>query len=1132
MSKTQVIFHIADIHISSDEERYEEYDKVFEKLYKIIEKEKREKIVVICGDLFHEKTGMQSYCIKFCSKFLARISTYCEIILIDGNHDLNMNNKDNVIKKVSTIEGVLELLNGMGLNKKIHYLNENKIIKINEINYGLTTMFSNEITKIINKNVDELYIGLYHGSIQGSKTDKGYNIKESEIKKIKIKEMENYDIFLLGDIHRHQFLNKKKTIAYSSSLIQQNYGENVNGHGLIKWDLEKIQGEFIEIPNEYCFIQGEMINKTLNLNEEIDLSKYNYIRAKIEYLFDKKINTLQIEKKLKKNFNIKELTLYEKIKVVDFEDKNEKMDFENKNIINIHEEIIDKKDYLLEEKKELIKIITDIVNDKNLLKEKEYKTIELQNLSFSNLFCYGTNNNIDFTKLNKINGIIAENGWGKSSIIDILLYSIYQKCGRTKGVKVLNKFKNTGSVSLSFTVNNIPHTLIRKINPRNNKGEYREDLEFYKNGSIINESYKKDTNKIIEDIFGSYDELTDNNILLQNGRNFIDKTDHEKKIIMYKIFGIDVYNEIYEHVNNKITSLKKNIKIISENLLDNEIETNYDEKKNKLLDELKENEIKLKEIESKIFEQDYAEKKINDILNNKITDIKTINKNIDVNNKIIQENEIEIKKISEIFNLENNNNELDKITNKINELQSQKDNLLYKLTELKSQIKTLTKIDNVEELNNKINKNKIKLEDLINEKIRINLPNDINIQNIKLKIKEIKNTEKEYLSSIKFLEELEIENKFLIKHNFNETCSSCINNKKIHKEINYMDKILKLKNFINSNINIENTLYEQENILQDYEKNTLLIKQIEYLTNDNINIMKLLSICEENNKNIISNNIINEQINLLMKEINKTDNELKIFNFNLNKIKNLIQKNAELLKINDKLLCEQKIFNDNYEEIEKNKLILNNKNVNLSNKKIILDKIKNNEKELNTIINHINSNIKIMDNIQKIKIQKNKYEKILLIYTEDKLIQKILEKVINNIESIVNNILKDITSFTLKFDINDDGIIINKFYKNEYIDARFLSGYEKFASNVALRIAFGKLNKYIKNDYLIIDEGFSSCDHKNINKIHIIFDVIRKYYKWCIVISHIDQIKNNFDKTYFIKKINNTYNDSKIDIVD
>ena len=207
MEQTQVIYHLADIHISSDEERYDEYEKVFNKLYKLLEEEKKEKIVVICGDLFHEKTGMQSYCIKFCSKFLARLSKYCEVILIDGNHDLNMNNKNNEIKKISTIEGVLELLNGMELNNKFHYLNENKLVKIKGVNYGLTTMFSNEITKIENKKSDEIYVGLYHGSIKGSMTDKGYNIKESENGKITIKEMEKYDIFLLGDIHRHQFLN-------------------------------------------------------------------------------------------------------------------------------------------------------------------------------------------------------------------------------------------------------------------------------------------------------------------------------------------------------------------------------------------------------------------------------------------------------------------------------------------------------------------------------------------------------------------------------------------------------------------------------------------------------------------------------------------------------------------------------------------------------------------------------------------------------------------------------------------------------------------------------------------------------------------------------------------------------------
>ena len=1130
MEQTQVIYHLADIHISSDEERYDEYEKVFNKLYKVLDEEKKEKIVVICGDLFHEKTGMQSYCIKFCSKFLAKLSKYCEIILIDGNHDLNMNNKDNEIKKISTIEGVLELLNGMELNNKFHYLNENKLVKIKGVNYGLTTMFSNEITKIENKKMDEIYVGLYHGSIKGSMTDKGYNIKESENGKITIKEMEKYDIFLLGDIHRHQFLNKKKTIAYSSSLVQQNYGENVKGHGLIKWDLEKKQGKFIEIENEYCFIQGEMINKTLNLGEELDLSKYKYIRAKIEYLFDKKIDIIEMEKKLKKKFNIKELTFYEKIKTIDNDNKNEKIDFENKNIIEVHEEIINNKEYTLEEKKEILKIVSNIVNEKNLLKEKEHKKIQLQKMSFNNLFCYGSNNQIDFTKLNKVNGIIAENGWGKSSIIDILLYSIYQKCGRTKGVKVLNKFKNGGSVNLSFTLNDVPHSIVRNINPRNNKGEYREELEFYKNGELINESYKKDTCKIIEEIFGSYDELTDNNILLQNGRNFIDKTDHEKKIIMYKIFGIDIYNNIYEYVNNKILSLNKEIKIISKNILEDDIEINYDEKKNKLLEDLKNSENELKIIENKIFEQNYAEKKIREILNNKLSDIETIKLNINKNNETIQKNNIELKKVIKKFNINNSDKELEKITTKINELQTHKDSLMYKLTELKSQIKTITKIDNYNELTKKLIDNKNKLEKSINEKKLIKLPDNINIKNIKNKIKELKNTEKEYLTSIKFLDELENENKFLMKHEFNEKCVECLNNKKIHEEINYMDKILKLKNFIKTNVNIDNTLNDQEKILQDYDKLNILEKQINDLINDNDNIEKLLSICEENKKNKENNIVVNENIDILLDEINEIEEQIKTENTIFNKIKKIVHQNTELKISNEKLIQDKKIYDDNYDEIEKNKLLLINKNENLISKKSIIEKIKNIEKEINTIVNNINSNKKIMENIQKIKIEKNKYEKILSIYTEDKLIQKILDKVINNIESIVNNILKDITNFTLKFEINDDGIIINKFYKNEYIDARFLSGYEKFASNVALRIAFGKLNKYIKNDYLIIDEGFSSCDHKNINKIHTIFEVIRKYYKWCIIISHIDQIKNNFDKTYFIKKINNIYNDSSINI--
>ena len=44
---------------------------------------------------------------------------------------------------------------------------------------------------------------------------------------------------MLGDVHKHQYLNKAKTIAYAGSLIQQKRDEDLLEHGTIKWDIHK-----------------------------------------------------------------------------------------------------------------------------------------------------------------------------------------------------------------------------------------------------------------------------------------------------------------------------------------------------------------------------------------------------------------------------------------------------------------------------------------------------------------------------------------------------------------------------------------------------------------------------------------------------------------------------------------------------------------------------------------------------------------------------------------------------------------------------------------------------------------------------------------------------------------------------
>jgi DNA repair exonuclease SbcCD nuclease subunit len=171
-----VIYHMADIHITNKKERYEEYQEIFDKIYKLLENDSREKIIVICGDLYDNKTSLKTYTLTFVSKFIGKLSKYGDVILINGNHDLSMINET----LESTIESMLTLSEELDKNlvKNIHYLNENRVYSVGGINFGLTTMFTKEVTKIIDKKKNEIYIlfpieflttARFHNSVGGGK---------------------------------------------------------------------------------------------------------------------------------------------------------------------------------------------------------------------------------------------------------------------------------------------------------------------------------------------------------------------------------------------------------------------------------------------------------------------------------------------------------------------------------------------------------------------------------------------------------------------------------------------------------------------------------------------------------------------------------------------------------------------------------------------------------------------------------------------------------------------------------------------------------------------------------------------------------------------------------------------------
>ena len=60
--------------------------------------------------------------------------------------------------------------------------------------------------------------------VHGAKTDVGYRMNNEQLL---AEDFDGYDYVMLGDIHKFQYMNEEKTIAYAGSLIQQSYGENL-----------------------------------------------------------------------------------------------------------------------------------------------------------------------------------------------------------------------------------------------------------------------------------------------------------------------------------------------------------------------------------------------------------------------------------------------------------------------------------------------------------------------------------------------------------------------------------------------------------------------------------------------------------------------------------------------------------------------------------------------------------------------------------------------------------------------------------------------------------------------------------------------------------------------------------------
>jgi hypothetical protein len=117
------------------------------------------------------------------------------------------------------------------------------------------------------KNEGCINIGLFHGAIQGLKTDLGYVIEDGFDSNI----FSGCDIVFCGDIHKRAIFDipGNKSAVMIGSFLQNNYGESISNHGYGVYTVDKDDYQFFDLqnPNPYLSFKITSYDDIKNNNE-------------------------------------------------------------------------------------------------------------------------------------------------------------------------------------------------------------------------------------------------------------------------------------------------------------------------------------------------------------------------------------------------------------------------------------------------------------------------------------------------------------------------------------------------------------------------------------------------------------------------------------------------------------------------------------------------------------------------------------------------------------------------------------------------------------------------------------------------------------------------------------------------
>ena len=581
------IIHLADIHVK--DQRRDEFRYIFDKTADSIgQLDPKPDFVVIAGDIFDTMSKASARNWEDVAYLLTILSAIAPVVLIPGNHDLNVRAED-----APDLIGPMLNAAGGAVNlqpPRVNYFKYSDVYEFGDVVWitgvpGRMPASLDKLKTILDQNPGKPLVGLYHESVTGAKYPNGIEAAETPLSKnnlsdlVRIAGPDRVCAILLGDIHLRQEIDfeLKSPIArawYPGSMLCLSFGEHHNGHGYLIWDSPTLNDKTLVVTPVDIYNPVAPLTIKINANGEditqlpIPETPKSY-RIKYDVNMGSDIVLSDIVDKYTDKFGFKPRTLDTYgylVNPIDISESSaELVEYKTNNLdwmthVKLANQILDSSN-IPDNIKHAAITMYELNISNGLGLNTDAPRAELMKLEFSNMFCYGDNNVVDFDALRNgrpgLVGFVAPNRAGKSSLFDIITFALCDEFPRGNKRDIARRNGPGFKLRLTFRIDN----KIGVIEKSGSRGELKRSdhmIKLWYDGEDLTGDTITETANVARSMLGELEWLNEVVFLrpteVTGSRPFSLSTPADRRKVLSSLLKLGSFDEYLTSASNEIKS--------------------------------------------------------------------------------------------------------------------------------------------------------------------------------------------------------------------------------------------------------------------------------------------------------------------------------------------------------------------------------------------------------------------------------------------------------------------------------------------------------------------------------------------------------------------------------------------------